>query len=602
MGKFKFFNKSKERDNSNGTQAPKQPIEQEANKADFTPIEEMSLYEKVSDELSYSANWLSNKFYKYYPDYFKSAQTSTEEERKILAQQDLLQRKNRVRRDAVVRREIEIQKDYNNDLGYIKLKNQIVKNWYEIEAQQLSMKKQIDLGLVPPLDLDPNLYSTVPGWIPKEYERDHANQKLCQSLQCSKPMSPIDVELSAEKSFVEQLESRQVYSQVEKCSTELQTVRENLESCVAFVNDPNNNLLVQSTSSNKVEVTSFEKPEVIQVESQKTDNVPILDNITIVDNTAFDFLLSIPIKILNADFQIRNKKSKILTKIMIPVVKVMAIILVLTVYHQVLSIIFNVVRQVLDSVTASILSYLPRKTDKYKDDELNIKHRHHDPVELWKKKISPMADFMLGALGTRGGFISVSDLHPIKDRELILSLFTPEICLIKIEKNLNELRDLIQAETEADIKVDQNGKSFFKLIKEKKDNLINNPQLKASFIGLIVFLNSNILSISSFNTRSMELKHQETFSAIEVEENMKEHVELGNAVKTADFNSANKTIEPVKIAKINQKNRIKKLKKPFKQVTLTEFLEKNPTTDSEKIIEISKISSVNSRIQIRIPQ
>ena len=83
---------------------------------------------------------------------------------------------------------------------------------------------------------------------------------------------------------------------------------------------------------------------------------------------------------------------------------------------------------------------------------------------------------------------------------------------------------------------------------------------------------------------------------------MKEHVELGNAAKTADFNSDNKITEPVKIATLTQKNRIKKIKKPFKQVTLTEFLEKNPTTYSENIIQISKVGSVNSRIQIRIPQ
>ena len=555
------------------------------------------VYETYED-ICYWKNWISNKINWYYPDFLKSAGPVSAEDQAQLYKQQVQKAKERNLRDAIVEREKLILSQYDEDLGFFQAKEKITENWGEIEKSNLYRKKLIQMGVVPPVELDSTEYSTVPGWEIKGYDRAKALKTLCGALQCQPENQNIMVsDVPTVNDFRTELKFQQLFSDLETCGQELEEVKQSLSSCIAIVKENNINTKAKVDSvavfPEPITTPPLQKgPEVVQPPSPQFDTLPV------INNSLVKSLMKFPLDIMNYDIDLRGKKSRLLTKLMIPLFKILAAILVLLVYYQVTYMVFNLIYKILDNITDSLTSYLPHKNNSKKKDrhELNRREQHHqEMLDMWRHRVGPMAEFFLNS---RGGSISISHLHPVYDKQLILGYLTPEIYLVLIELERKKLQTVLTEYSNA-----ESNPSNVSLLEEKRLNLINNPKVRAGFIGTIIFFNSNLSPTYSLNSRSIELKkQQEMFQAISIEENMKEHVELGNAVKTADFNSANKMTEPVKIATLTQKNRIKKVKKPFKQVTLTEFLEKNPTTDSENIIQISKVGSVNSRIQIRIPQ
>jgi hypothetical protein len=293
-------------------------------------------------------------------------------------------------------------------------------------------------------------------------------------------------------------------------------------------------------------------------------------------------------------------------------IELILMIIALWVYWKIFSGIFSLLRQLLDSA----LSYLPKKREQNNDGliqrrDKNVKTRRKkkdeeepESEDFWNQRLGWLSHVIHIKRG--GAFVPVSKINIYdfnqNDRQQILNAVTPEIYLVKMERNRQKLEKLlVQIRSE---------RTPIKNLVAKLDSFIFNTktflssdQTKATLLGLLIVLGSkdNLVGVPIKSRAKFPNFIKQDKRAISVLDNPFKNQDLQEKQVSVDSNQTQSTIsgESTKSRHFSQIKR-KRLKKSAKMVKLSDLpaLQQIDETDSE-ILEIQSHPN-SSPIRIKI--
>jgi hypothetical protein len=293
-------------------------------------------------------------------------------------------------------------------------------------------------------------------------------------------------------------------------------------------------------------------------------------------------------------------------------VQIMSTIMALWIFWRIFSGIFSLFRQLLDSA----LYYLPKKREQHNDEPIQKRDKNVKTHRKKKDEEEPESeDFWNQRLGwlshviniKRGGaFVPVSKINIYdfnqNDRQQILNAVTPEIYLVKMERNRQKLEKLlVQVRGERTLTKNLVAKLDSFIFKTK--TFISNDQTKATLLGLLIVLGSkdNLVGMPIKSRAKFPNFLKQDRKAISILDNPFNSQYLQEKQVSVDSNETQPIIsgEPTKSRHFLQTKR-KRLRKAAKMVKLSDLpaLQNVDESDSE-ILEIQSHPN-SSPIRIKI--
>jgi hypothetical protein len=574
--------------------------------------EDILYYSKVSfDQIRRSWSYL-------YPHEWRSTKELSAREIAILDQQQREKQKYRNFRNQVLERRMKIKDLYDEDIIFINRKRTIAQNWYQAAKERLKFKQSVDENIF--VNPDTENIQEIPGWNPKKSDLNAFSKELCDSLQCYDLKSVPEFSADSRVDFEQQMKMRQMYDTNLKYQSKLTSIESELEKCVRYLNDnqeseqPMKPLLEIGSGDNNMEASYSNSHRVDSNSKSHLHDSDYYNSFPFEGKTFLNGLqsfLAFPIDVLIGEISLTRKKRRkwLITKFVIPIAQLIAGIVIAWIYWKTFNMIFSILHHLLDSA----LSYLPKKREQYdgepfprrsKKGKTRRKKRDEEEPEsedFWNQRLGWLSNVIHIKRG--GALVPINKINIYdfndNDRQQILNAATPEIYLVKMERNRQELENLlVQVRSETTLTKNLVNKLYSFISKTK--TFILNDQTKATLFGLLIFLSSdNLVSTSMKSEAKFPHFLKQDRKVVSVLDNPFENQDLQEKQVSIGSNQIQSTInnESTKLKHFSQTKK-RRLKKAAKTVTLSDL----PALQNvdESCSEILEIQSRPNCFPIRI--
>lgn len=349
--------------------------------------------------------------------------------------------------------------------------------------------------------------------------------------------------------------------------------------------------------------------------NSKEQNINLNLNTSILNNfqKIFEALILLPIKIINGDVYPEMKAKRWgFNSISITIIRLFLALFIIYLYFCITSTLINSIETLFHNLKKPDVTKNIVITNDSGKNSKNSKKNSFNEDEEWKKyklnkskKNKGFNTILQRIKNLRGGFVSpeifsgvdVSNLR-YYERQILLTSISPELYLVKFIKKKQELEFVIN---------NIESKSLKNLVKIQLNSfkkLIQNPQLKATILGTIIFIVSANNRVTSMRTNFYNFEQHKIINNLFLEQDSisESELQINNEITKLSLNE-NDNSTPCETSKISKK--VSSRNKKFKWNRRVHRLSDLPLIEKNHFGEEIKESKTiiyypNSQIKIRV--